>query len=352
LIKEIEIEGNKNISSGDVINIINNKISKPILWFIPGNSFMFFKNEEIEVVLINEFSEIKSIEIKKKFPNSLEIKIDEKNPLIIWCRLDDCYYVDNNGVAFLSADRNLSTGENKKFIKIIEQLEIEEEINKTESNNIENKKKNNVTYKLNDEQFEKVRLFFTREKQNDWVATYPDLFAIAGEDFGLPVLSEIPARSTLYSLNFAKKKIDNLKRIEVRDGERIFYIRINFNYENKSIFVNVIEEKEEGEVIILNPIKINDEVSDSDFINFAIEIDKGIKDNTFLNIKYYKTKGTRSRELIAYTDKNTRIYFNATNDASLQVGYLKDFLLKGMDEKKIDILKYIYLESGNKIFYK
>ncbi len=351
LIKEIEVEGNKNIPSSNIKGIINNSISQPILGFIPGNNFFLNKSEEIETILLNEFSEIKSVEVNRKFPNLLKIKITEKNPLIIWCRLDDCYYLDSNGTAFLSAEKKLLEEEDKKFIKIMEQLEIEEEsedkleMNETENNNVE-EKKNDLTYKLNAEEFEKVRLFFTREKQSDWVATYSALFAIAGEDLGLPVLSD--------SLNFAKKMIDDLKRIEACDGEKIFYIRINFNYENESIFVNVIEETKEKieEKIVFEPIKINDKVSDSDFINFAVALDSKIKNITALNINYYKTKGTKCRELIAYTDKNTRIYFNATDDADLQVNYLQDFLSKGMDKEKIDTLKYIYLKSGNRIFYK
>ena len=71
-----------------------------------------------------------------------------------------------------------------------------------------------------------------------------------------------------------------------------------------------------------------------------------------MKIKYYKTKGIKTRELIAYTDRNIRIYFNATNDAKLQTTYLKDFISKGIGKKEINALEYIYLESGNKIFYK
>ncbi|MCK5123261.1 MAG: FtsQ-type POTRA domain-containing protein [Candidatus Pacebacteria bacterium] len=358
LIKKIEIEGNKNILSDNIRETINNDISQPVLGFIPRNNFLLTKDEEIETLLLNKFSEIKVVEVNKKFPNSLKIKITEKNPLIIWCRLEDCYYLDNNGVAFLSADKNLLTEKDSKFIKIMEQLEIEEETeDKIETNKagiLEDKKKNDVTYKLSAEQFERVRLFFVGEETNDWVSTYPVLFAVAGKDFGLPVLTELSGRDTKYSLSFAKKMIDDLKRIEVCDDEKIFQIRINFNFENESIFINVIERKKEEERIaaVFEPIKINDEVSDSDFINFAIRIDKEIKNKTTLNINYYKTKGTGSRELIAYTDKNTRVYFNTTDDADLQVNYLKDFLSKGIDRKKIDALEYIYLKSGNKIFYK
>lgn len=360
LIKKIEIEGNKNILSGNIKETINNNIFQSVLGLIPGNNFFLNKNEEIETALLNKFSEIKSVEVNKKFPNLLKIKITEKNPLIIWCRLEDCYYIDNNGTAFLSAEKRLLPEKDEKFIKITEQLEIEEELkdkfemNKTEI--LEDEKKNDVTYKLSAEKFEKVRLFFVGEEQDDWVSTYPVLFAIAGEDLGLPVLSELSGEYTCYSLSFAKKIIDDLKRIEVCDSEKIFYIRINFNFENESIFVNVIEERvgeREGEKkITLEPIKINDKVSDSDFINFAVALDRKIRNNTALNINYYKTKGTKGRELIAYTDKNTRIYFNAADDADLQVNYLKDFLSKGVDRKKIDTLEYIYLKSGNRIFYK
>lgn len=358
VIKKIRIEGNKNIPSADMEKVINDKLSRPIIKFIPGNNFFLAKNEEIERALLSEFYEIKSVKADKKLPHSLNIKITEKDPLVIWCRLDSCYYTDGDGIAFLSAEKELPAEKDKIFIKVIEQLKIEEEIedesaNKTGDKNAEKEKKNDVTYKLTGEQFEKVRLFFVGEEKSDWVATYPVLFAIAGEDMGLPALSELPDKYAGYSLGFAKKMIDDLKRIEVRDGEKIFYIRINFNYENETIFVNIIEEKEAEETsVIFEPIKINEAVSDSDFINFAINADREIKNNTTLNIKYYKTKGTKTRELIAYTDKNTRIYFNTNDEASAQADYLKNFLLKGVDEKKIDSLKYIYLKSGNKIFYK
>ncbi len=286
LIKKIEIEGNKNILSSNIKETINNNIFQSVLGLIPGNNFFLNKNEEIETALLNKFSEIKSVEVNKKFPNLLKIKITEKNPLIIWCRLEDCYYIDNNGTAFLSAEKRLLPEKDEKFIKITEQLEIEEELkdkfemNKTEI--LEDEKKNDVTYKLSAEKFEKVRLFFVGEERDDWVSTYPVLFAIAGEDLGLPVLSELSGEYTRYSLSFAKKIIDDLKRIEVCDSEKIFYIRINFNFENESIFVNVIEEEEKKkeEKIVFEPIKINDKVSDSDFINFAVALDRKRKNRS------------------------------------------------------------------------
>ena len=112
------------------------------------------------------------------------------------------------------------------------------------------------------------------------------------------------------------------------------------------------DKKNEDKHIMLEPIKINDKIADEDFINFVFKLDGSIKSETSIKIKYYKTKGVKTREIIAYSDKNIRIYFNTANDAKLQTTYLKEFISKGIGKDEINTLEYIYLESGNKIFYK
>lgn len=99
-------------------------------------------------------------------------------------------------------------------------------------------------------------------------------------------------------------------------------------------------------------IKLGDVVSDKDFVSFAVETDKEIKKNTTLEIKYYKTGGTKTRELVAYTENDIKIFFDATNDTKSQVEYLRDFINRGVGEKDISKIKYIYLRADNKIFYK
>jgi len=278
LIKEIKVNGNKSINSENIENIVMAEISDMKFGLIPENNFLFDKNEKVKTKLAEEFSEIKSVEVKRIFPNGLEIKITEKEPTIIWCRLDNCYYIDNNGAVFMRADNDLKTDNNKRIVKIIEEEIIKEE-------------------ELVEEK-ELVEEVITEEE----------------------LMTEL-----------IKKEMEMEKEMGIK----------NSPLDNEGL----------GGVI-LNPIEINDKVSDSDFINFALNIDREIKRNTQLKIKFYKTKGTKTRELIAYTDKNIRLYFNAMEDADLQVKYLKNLLLKEISKDEIDGLEYIYLESGNRIFYK
>ena len=282
LIKEIKISGNRSISSENIENAVRAEMSDAMLGFIPGNNFLFDKNEMVKSALAEEFSEIKSVEIKRIFPNALEIKIAEKEPTIIWCRLDDCYYIDNNGAVFARADNNLKLNADKRIIKIIEEKIIKEE--------------------------------------------------------------ELVEEKELEEETTNEEEI----REEETTGEELATGETKKERETK----NPPFDKGELGRVILSPIEINDKVSDGDFIDFALNIDREIKRNTQLKIKFYKTKGTKTRELIAYTDKNIRLYFNAMEDASLQARYLKDFLLKGIGKDEIDNLEYIYLESGSRVFYK
>jgi cell division septal protein FtsQ len=271
LIREVVVKGNKSISLDSVKSVVDDELSKPILTFVPGNNFFFGKDEEIKVALLNRFSEIESVKISKKFPNTMEIEIYEKKSALVWCRADSCYYLDGNGIAFLLAKNGLKT-DDRKFVRIIEQSEIEEEL----EDNIEVKS---------------VSL---------------------GEDKG------------------------NDEKDSARKGESV---------EDR-------DKSGKGGKESLKPIRVGEKVSDKDFVAFALDVDRMIGNNTMLKIRYYKTKGTRTRELIAYTDKNIRLYFDTTRDAELQVKNLKDFLSKGIERKKMDFLKYIYLKVDNKIFFK
>ncbi|MCK5490986.1 MAG: FtsQ-type POTRA domain-containing protein [Candidatus Pacebacteria bacterium] len=290
----IEIKGNQGIKEDNIKKIVNNEIPELSKNYFYKNNIFLVSKKNIEEKLYLEFSEIENVKIKKIFPRTLKIEIIEKTPFIIWCRLGQCYYLDNNGVAFTAEATNYEDIDSKNFIKIIEQFEIEEEILGKQNGTTEESVKNIVKY--------------IEDDNGKW-----------------EVKEDIKGRE--YYEN------------EIGEGEtNIIYLeQLNIDSEEKAIF---------------EQININDQVSDKDFIDFALEINNEIQQINDLKIKFYKTKGTRTRQLIAYTDKNIRIYFNTISSAKIQAGYLKEILSKAISKNEINTIEYIYLESGNKIFYK
>jgi len=298
-INNIEIKGNQGITEDNIKNIIDDEMSKSVAIFFNKNNLFLANKKNIEEKLFFEFSEVEDVKIKKIFPKTLRIEIIEKTPFIIWCRLDQCYYLDNNGVAFATEDVNYENIDDKKFIKIIEQLEIDEENSEDKDRIEEDSTKNKIKY--------------IEDEDGKWEVI---------EDF--------------YGREFYEKEIGE-------NETKVIYLQ----QETVGEGVEEIEEK-----IALKQIKINDQVSDRDFIDFALEINNEIRQIYNLKVKFYKTKGTKTRQLIAYTDKNIRIYFNTISSAKTQAEYLKEFLSKAISKNEINTIEYIYLESGKKIFYR
>ena len=99
-IKEMSIIGNESTSSEKIKNEVNQIIGKRVFFILPKDNIIFVSPTEIEKVLEQENPSFQEIEAEKKFPNILKIEISERRSAIIWCRQENCFFVDKNGVAY------------------------------------------------------------------------------------------------------------------------------------------------------------------------------------------------------------------------------------------------------------
>lgn len=304
-IEKIDIKGNQTVSRESIEENIKSKSFSSVLGIFSENNYFLNNKEKTKENLLENFPEIETIAVEKKFPDILEVEITEKNPLILWCRMESCYYLDSEGIAFMAEDNENKIYKDRKFIKIIEEVKIKEEAADQENEKVKSETLDNKVDNEDDANNEDKKYF--EDKYGQYLIK------------------------------------------EDEDGKK-YYEKLGNEGEIKKIYIT--EEKEIEEEKNPGPIKAGEKAADGDFVAFALELDKIIKNQTDLKIIYYKTKGVKTREIIAYTDKNTRIYFNVMDEAESQVKYLKDFLSKGIEENKTNALEYIYLKSGNKVFYK
>lgn len=117
----INISGNDNIKSEYILDEINPKISGKYLNFLEKNNLLLVRTKKIEKNILNKFKGIKEIGIKRKFPDGLEIEIQERIPRIIFCAREKCLILDENGQAYESADSFLSKKDRNDFLKLIDE---------------------------------------------------------------------------------------------------------------------------------------------------------------------------------------------------------------------------------------
>ena len=108
---EIEFFSNKNNSIFNIKNIKivnNNRISKSDIELklskVYGKNIFFIKNKDIEQVIKNTYF-LGAIEVKKKYPNTLIIKIFETEPIAILFK-NNTYFLLDSGSNLIPTDKN------------------------------------------------------------------------------------------------------------------------------------------------------------------------------------------------------------------------------------------------------
>ena len=83
-----------------VESLLNQKIFR----VIPHNNFFLVKQQWLNEQLKKDFLEIDKVVVKKDFfKKKLDLEISLRKPLLIWCFVKECFYVDREGIFFKKA---------------------------------------------------------------------------------------------------------------------------------------------------------------------------------------------------------------------------------------------------------
>ncbi|XOB42301.1 MAG: cell division protein FtsQ/DivIB [Candidatus Nealsonbacteria bacterium] len=112
-IENITISGNEKTSKQSILEIIENRIKKSVL-FIPTKSIFLANITEIKKQALNTFPQILELEINKSFPKSLNIVVIERFGMAVFCQdiqkdeqlTEKCFLLDQKGIVFEPALNN------------------------------------------------------------------------------------------------------------------------------------------------------------------------------------------------------------------------------------------------------
>lgn len=104
LVSKINIGGTEKLDTGAVRDVINLAISGRHLNVVPANNIILIDQGKLKESIKDKFKRIEDIEIKKVFPETLNISITERRSMLILCSAGACFIIDNDGVAYAPAD--------------------------------------------------------------------------------------------------------------------------------------------------------------------------------------------------------------------------------------------------------
>jgi len=90
-VKNIEVKSDKEPKyylPEQIEEIVQGELEKKLFQFVPRKSIVLVSVSVIRENILGRFSEIKSVEIDKKIPDSLKVEITERESIGIWCQIE------------------------------------------------------------------------------------------------------------------------------------------------------------------------------------------------------------------------------------------------------------------------
>jgi len=107
-ISDVVVSGTNFVESNDAKKIAQESLEGSYLLLIPHKNSFVYPNRAIEDSLVEAFLPIKSVSIDRDGLTKLEVSVEERNPIALWCdntaSTSPCYYIDEEGLLFVSAD--------------------------------------------------------------------------------------------------------------------------------------------------------------------------------------------------------------------------------------------------------
>jgi cell division septal protein FtsQ len=96
LIKHINIEGTKKINTNQISDLVWQQSQTNIWILLPQKNLISFSKKQL-IQKISSIYNLTALEIEKKYPDIINIKIKEKDNFAIWQEGAELYYIDTEG---------------------------------------------------------------------------------------------------------------------------------------------------------------------------------------------------------------------------------------------------------------
>ena len=112
-VKSIEIYGQNPEIKKQLHQIIEKHIETQKILFLPTKTIFLLSTNKLTHLLQEQFPEISSIQIHKKYPQGIVVRYKPRTPFVNFCHHNQCFLMDKQGVIFKS-------GKNKDLVTVID----------------------------------------------------------------------------------------------------------------------------------------------------------------------------------------------------------------------------------------
>jgi cell division septal protein FtsQ len=103
-VKHLYLEGNQKINKDEFLNFLEKTLPTKFLFWNTKNIFLI-KCADKKEIIFNQFPRLEELECKRKIPDTLFVKIKERNPVAVFQHETGLFFIDSSAIAFEKASQ-------------------------------------------------------------------------------------------------------------------------------------------------------------------------------------------------------------------------------------------------------
>jgi cell division septal protein FtsQ len=224
LVSKINITGTEELDPGLIKDVIDVEISGKYLNAIPANNIILLDRGKLKKIIENKFKKIEKAEVKKNFPETLNILITERKSMLVLCSVGKCFIIDNTGVPYASADFTSNELQENELLVLNDNGNKEIKLNNPALTAVYMQYLLDIKDKLkNDLDIDIDKNYHTPQLVSG------DIRAVTTEgwtiyfDSSLPIQKEIDTLKVVLIEKIGEDRRNNLEYVDLRTDNKVYY---------------------------------------------------------------------------------------------------------------------------------
>lgn len=217
-IKNIEIEGLKSVSDSEVRSELETILEQKGYFSHAYANYFTLRISNLSEILLEEFPKIQNAAIDKIYPDTLRVKISEREIVGVWCRAKEngCFYIDKEGVVFETAPKSYGS----IVFLVTDKRDTDSGLGKAVLNREDILKFEKITGLLSRNFPFGVREFVINENGKIEISTSENWKLLLGDDGDIK--NQFSNLKYVLDEEIREKRL-NLEYVDLRLGNRIYY---------------------------------------------------------------------------------------------------------------------------------
>lgn len=120
IVRHVRVEGTQSIDNDQVQREVLSELHRGRENLFRSDNLLVVSPRSVRDRLLQKFTQARTIEVKRVFPDTLRVHIRERETKLVWCSGGPCFLIDEEGYAYTGVDEETMRNLPERILKVVD----------------------------------------------------------------------------------------------------------------------------------------------------------------------------------------------------------------------------------------